>query len=175
MIRGHFVNIPAIDPPFPCTILAGWGKVCIRKTAHKSTGDDGSLPSEGSRQRTSKSLHNIPTSDRGVSSGARQSTCTVDASPSALIASNETTVLRTTRVSSKGPSMIRRLDMFSDHRNMNGENETHRCGWTRGLGNRPRIRDCHWTSLRRDSDSRFPSFMLLASDDISAKAFSKGS
>jgi len=143
---------------FPCTILAGWGKVCIRKTAHKSTGDDGSLPSEGSRQRTSKSLHNIPTSDRGVSSGARQSTCTVDASPSALIASNETTALRTTRVSSKGPSMIRR-----------------RCGWTRGLGNRPRIRDCHWTSLRRDSDSRFPSFMLLASDDISAKAFSKGS
>lgn len=175
MIRGYPVDILAIDSPFPCTILAGWGKVCMRKTAHKSTGDDGSLPSEGSRQRTSKSLHNIPTSDRGVSSGARQSTCTVDASPSALIASNETTALRTTRVSSRGPSMIRRLEMLSAHRNINDKTGTHRCGWTRGLGNRPRIRDCHWTSLRRDSASLFPSFMLLASDDISAKAFSKGS
>lgn len=111
MIRIYSAHIP-LHQPFPCTILAGCGNVCIRKTAHKSTGDDGSLPSEGSRQRTSKSLHNMPTSDRGVSSGAKQSTCTVDASPSALIASNETTALRTTRVRSKGPSMIRRLRLY---------------------------------------------------------------
>jgi hypothetical protein len=93
-------------------MLAGCGKVCIRRTAHKSTGDDESLPSEGSRHRTSRSLHKIPTSARGVNSGARQSTCTVDASPNALNTSNDTIALRTTRVSSKGPSMMRRLMIF---------------------------------------------------------------
>jgi hypothetical protein len=95
--------------PFPCTILAGCGNVCMRNTAHKSTGDVGSWPSEGSRHRTRRSLHRIPISGRGVSSGARQSTCTVDASPWAFMASKDTTALRTTRVSNRGPSIISRL------------------------------------------------------------------
>lgn len=95
--------------PLPWTMLAGCGKVCIRKTAHKSTYAIGSLPSEGSRHKTNKSLHRMPTRGRGVNSGARQSTCTVDASPWALIASKDTTVFLTTRVRSKLPSMIKRL------------------------------------------------------------------
>lgn len=97
------------DSPLPWTILAGCGSVCMRSTAHKSTGDDESLPSEGSRHKTSRSLHKIPTSARGVNSGAKQSTCTVDISPNALNTSNDTIALRTTRVSSNGPSMMRRL------------------------------------------------------------------
>lgn len=102
--RGSMWNLP-----LPWTMLAGCGSVCIRSTAHKSTLELGSLPSEGSRQSTNKSLHNMPISGRGVSSGAKQSTCTVDWSPWAFIASNDTVALRTTRVRSKGPSIIRRL------------------------------------------------------------------
>lgn len=49
------------------------------------------------------------------------------------------------------------------------------CGCTRGLGNLPRILDCHCTSFRRDSDSRLPSFMLFASDEISTRALSTAS
>lgn len=147
-----------ICAPFPWTMLAGCGNVCIRKTAHKSTGVLISFPSEGSRQSTSKSLHKMPTNARGVNSGAKQSTCTVEESPCASNASKETMALRTTRVSLNDPSMISRL-----------------CGCTRGLGNRPRILACHWTSFLRDSDSRLPSFMLLASREISARALSRTS
>lgn len=63
-----------INLPVPWTMLAGWGKVCIRSTAHRSTADIGSFPSLGSLQRTRRSLHSIPMSGRGFSSGARQST-----------------------------------------------------------------------------------------------------
>ena len=91
-------------------MLAGWAWVCILNAAHRSTVELGSLPSEGSRQRTNISVHRIPISGRGVSSGAKQSTCTVDGSPWAFITSNDTLVLRTTRVRSKGPSIIRRLE-----------------------------------------------------------------
>lgn len=161
--------------PLPWTMLAGCGSVCIRNTAHKSTLQLGSLPSEGSRQRTNKSLHRIPISGRGVSSGAKQSTCTIDWSPWAFIASNDTVALRTTRVRSNGPSIMRRLGLVRTGRFRSGGDKTYRWGWTRGLGNFPLILACHLTSLRRDSDSRFPSFMLLASEDISLKERSRGS
>ena len=105
------------DPPLPCTMLAGCGKVCMCNTAHKSTKEDASLPSDGSRHRTSRSLHKIPKSARGVNSSARQSTCTVDALPNALKTSDDTTALQTTRVSNKGPSMIRQLKMAQYHVN----------------------------------------------------------
>lgn len=95
--------------PFPCTMLAGCGRVCILKTAHKSTCELGSWPSEGSRHKTRRSLQRIPINGRGVNSGARQSTCTDVESPWELIESNETTAFRTTRVNRRGPSMMRRL------------------------------------------------------------------
>jgi hypothetical protein len=95
--------------PLPCTILAGCGRVCILNTAHKSTCEPRSWPSDGSRHKTRRSLHSIPINGRGVNSGAKQSTCTVVASPCELIVSNDTTAFRTTRVSKRGPSMMRRL------------------------------------------------------------------
>jgi len=52
---------------------------------------------------------------------------------------------------------------------------TYLWGCTRGLGNFPLILDCHWTSFDRDSDSRFPSFMFVANDEISSRAWSRGS
>lgn len=146
------------DSPFPCTILAGCGNVCILNTAHRSTNEFGSFPSLGSLHSTIKSLHKMPTNALGVCSGLKQSTCTFDASPWLSISSNAIVAFRTTRVRSKGPSMMNR-----------------RWGWTSGEGNRPRIRACHWTSLRRDSDSRLPSFMFVASEDISVTALSRGS
>ena len=95
--------------PFPCTMLAGCGSVCIRRTAHRSTCELGSCPSVVSRHKTSKSLHRTPIKDRGVSSGDKHSTCTVDASPFESMTSKETVALRTTLVSWRGPSMISRL------------------------------------------------------------------
>ena len=94
-------------------MLAGCGKVCIRSTAQRSTGELGSFPSEGSLHKTRRSLQRMPTNGLGVSSGARQSTCTVDASPWALNASNDTTAFRTTRVNRREPSIIKRLGEVS--------------------------------------------------------------
>jgi hypothetical protein len=58
-----------------------------------------------------------------------------------------------------------------------GDNREHayRWGCTRGLGNLPRIRACHWTSFLRPSASRFPSFIPVANEDISVRARSIGS
>ena len=114
-------------------------------------------------------------SERGVYSGERHSTCTVDASPCALITSNAIVALRTTRVSRRGPSMMRRLRRHFSIARVTHCSGTHRWGWTSGLGNLPRIRDCHCTSFLRDSDSRFPSFMFVARDEISVSALSRGS
>src|SRR5271170_5794582 len=115
-------------------MLAGCGNVCIRRTAHRSTHDDGSCPSVGSRHSTNKSLHNMPMSDRGFNSGARHSTCTIEASPCALIASNDIVVLRTTRVKRSGPSIMRRLDTWSAQTGSIEQQESHtdaveREGW----------------------------------------------
>lgn len=139
-------------------MLAGCGKVCIRRTAQSSTNEFGSRPSDGSRHNTKRSLQSIPISGRGVSSGERQSTDTFVASPCESSTSKFMLCLRTTRVRSNGPSIIRRL-----------------WGWTRGLGNLPLILACQWTSLFRDSASRFSSFMFVARAEISCHARYRGS
>lgn len=97
------------DIPLPWTMLAGCGNVCMRSTAHKSTGEFGSCPSDGSRHKTNRSLQRIPIKDRGVSSGDRHSTCTSEVSPCESMTSNDTVALRTTRVRCNEPSIMRRL------------------------------------------------------------------
>lgn len=102
-----------IDEQFPCTMLAGCGNVCIRRTAHRSTGSVWSFPADWSLQRTSRSLHKMPTRERGVSSGARHSTWMLVLSPTGLMTSKAIEDFRTTRVRCRGPSMINRLDAMS--------------------------------------------------------------
>ena len=92
-------------------MLVGWGIVCIRRTAQRSTGEFGSCPFEGSRHRTNRSLHKIPYSGRGVNSGAKQSTATLEASPWESNTSNAIVCLRTIRVIRSFPSIIKRLMM----------------------------------------------------------------
>lgn len=167
-------------------MLVGWGIVCIRRTAQRSTGEFGSCPFEGSRHRTNRSLHKIPYNGRGVNSGAKQSTATLEASPWESNTSNAIVCLRTIRVIRSFPSIIKRLMMKqiwrvskmterkkSMHKILH--HITYLCGWTSGLGNLPLIRACHCTNFLRDSASRFPSFILVARDEISVTARSRGS
>ena len=138
-------NVVDVHSLLPCTILAGCGSVCIRSTAQRSTLDVGSCPSDGSRHSTSRSLHKMPTRDLGVNSGDKHSTSTEALSPCGSMTSKPTVAFLTTRVSCSGPSMIRRLCTRCQHGWLHGifGAETHRCGCTSGLGNLPRILDCH--------------------------------
>lgn len=163
------------NTPLVWTILVGCGIVCIRRTAHRSTGELGSCPFEGSLQRTNRSLQRIPYKGRGVCSGARHSTSTFGVLPLESTISNETVCFRTIRVNFNLPSMMSRLGSKSEDLHRNILIKAYLCGCTSGLGNFPRIRDCHWTSFRLDSASRFPSFIFVASEEISLRALSSGS